>query len=132
MARKILTGAKADAKFIRRLFRRCIDLTEAEKNEAHVELLCNINLLAQIRQETQAEREQLWMAEDYSNKGMRAYLENSPETYGQSVAEQQKHYGGNYCLHSANGVSADVEVSETDKAIIQSCGHAGDVEKPLA
>lgn len=48
--------------------------------------------------------------------------ENSPETYGQSIAQQQKKYGATVRM-VARGVNCDVEMSEVESVVVKSTGH---------
>ena len=49
-------------------------------------------------------------------------LENSPETYGQSVAQQLGHYADTFRM-VADGVRADAEVDATERVLIRNAGH---------
>jgi hypothetical protein len=48
--------------------------------------------------------------------------ENSPETYGQSVAQQLGHYADTFRM-VADGVRADAEVDATEQVLIRNAGH---------
>jgi len=49
-------------------------------------------------------------------------IENSPETYGQSIGEQQKHYGQTFRM-VASGKDCDCEIEDADRALIAIATH---------
>ena len=62
------------------------------------------------------------------------YRENNEDTYGRKAREVD--FGTGYRIHPCNGVSADCDVEETDKALMATASHAGqsaaDDDKPEA
>ena len=49
-------------------------------------------------------------------------IENSPETYGQSIGEQQKHYGQTFRMVTG-GKDCDCEIEDTDRALVAIATH---------
>ena len=79
-------------------------------------------MLASIHTEIAPELERLRQAEEYASAGSKSLLENSPETYGQSVAQQQRRY---VQLHrvAPMGQTCDCELDEIESGLVKAIEH---------
>lgn len=106
----------------RQVFRKRI--TKAESEVIAIELPGLIRLCAEL---IGKDCESAILDRNMRSDGHITWTENSPECYGQSIAEQQRHYGKAYSLTS-KGTDANCELSETDQVLIKATGHDHETE----
>jgi len=87
-------------------------------------------MLASIKSEIAPELALIQAAENYATNGNKSLFENNPECYGQSVASQQRKYGAQYRV-APMGEGCDIELTETETALVNSANHIGNIEEPL-